>query len=196
MGELVILMGLQASGKSTFYRERLTETHTLISKDLLRNNTRPERRQAQLMAEALAAGRSVAVDNTNATVAERAALIALGRRYGATITGYWLRSTVGASLARNRQREGHARVPDVAIFARAKQFQSPTLAEGFDTLYTVSIAAAVDERDTHQFAIGQVIEQVAPLNTAAGRDAAEDVTMVAGSDAAHISESETGGDDG
>ena len=27
MPELVILMGLQASGKSTFYRERLAETH-------------------------------------------------------------------------------------------------------------------------------------------------------------------------
>jgi len=191
MPDLVILMGLQASGKSTFYAERLAETHTtLISKDLLRNNQRPERRQTQLVAEALAADRSVVVDNTNATVAERAALIALGRRYGATITGYWLRATVGACLTRNRQREGRARVPDVAIFARAKQFQPPTIAEGFDTLYTVSIAAESKHGD-RQFDV----EPVTPQAQAAGANAGEDAPTTA-SDASQSSEQTTGDDDG
>jgi predicted kinase len=63
--ELIIRIGIQASGKSTFYRSRFASTHTLVSKDLLRNNRQPVRRQAQLIAEALQAGRSVVVDNTN-----------------------------------------------------------------------------------------------------------------------------------
>jgi len=49
MTELVILVGLQASGKSTFYRRHLSGTHVLVSKDLLRNNRRPARRQVQLI---------------------------------------------------------------------------------------------------------------------------------------------------
>ena len=39
--ELVILVGLQASGKSTFFRERFAATHEHVSKDLFRNNKTP-----------------------------------------------------------------------------------------------------------------------------------------------------------
>lgn len=60
-----MLIGLQGAGKTTFAAQRFAETHVLISKDRLRNNRRPERRQQRLIAEALAAGRSVVVDNTN-----------------------------------------------------------------------------------------------------------------------------------
>ncbi|HUY79635.1 MAG TPA: ATP-binding protein [Ktedonobacterales bacterium] len=138
--ELVIFIGLQAAGKTTFYHARFAATHAHISKDLLRNNKRPERRQTQLIAEALAAGRSVVVDNTNATVADRATLIGLGRAAGAAIIGYYFPTTVGASLTRNRERTGRARVPDVAIFARARQLAPPAYGEGFDALFTVAIA--------------------------------------------------------
>jgi predicted kinase len=48
--ELAILVGLQASGKSSFYRARFAATHELVSKDLLRNNSKPERRQRRAIA--------------------------------------------------------------------------------------------------------------------------------------------------
>jgi predicted kinase len=70
--ELVMLIGLQGAGKTTFAGQRFAETHVLISKDRLRNNRRPERRQQRLIVEALAAGRSVVVDDTNPSIAERA----------------------------------------------------------------------------------------------------------------------------
>jgi signal recognition particle GTPase len=56
--ELVIFVGLQASGKSTFFRERFATTHELVSKDLLGNNKNRNRRQAQLIEVALRAGSS------------------------------------------------------------------------------------------------------------------------------------------
>jgi predicted kinase len=139
--QLVIFTGLQAAGKSSFYRQRFAATHVQISKDLLRNNKRPARRQAQLLAEALAAGSSVVVDNTNATVAERAELIRLGREHDAEIAGYFFVPEVKGSLERNRRREGHERVPDIAIFATLKRLTPPTYAEGFDQLYTVRITS-------------------------------------------------------
>ena len=77
--ELVILLGLQASGKSTFFRERFAATHEHVSKDLFRNNRNRNRRQRELVEAALGAGCSVVVDNTNPTVQERRLLIELGR---------------------------------------------------------------------------------------------------------------------
>ena len=65
--ELVIMIGLQASGKTTFARSRFGETYRYVSKDLLKNNGRPARRQRQLIEEALQQGLSVVVDNTNPT---------------------------------------------------------------------------------------------------------------------------------
>ncbi len=81
--ELVLFIGLQASGKSSFYRAHFAESHELVSKDRFPNNRNPRRRQRQLVAEALGAGRSVVIDNTNPTVEERAELIALAREFGA-----------------------------------------------------------------------------------------------------------------
>jgi predicted kinase len=98
--ELAILVGLQGAGKSTFYRTRLADTHALVSKDRFPNNRDPARRQRQLVEEALAAGRSVAVDNTNATVEDRAELVALGRLFGAEAPGS-SSSTAGAPGPRN-----------------------------------------------------------------------------------------------
>ena len=135
--EMVILIGLQGSGKSTFYRQRFAGTHTLVSKDLLRNNRNPARRQAQLIEEALRAGRSLVVDNTNATMEARTELVGLARAHGAKVLGYYFHAHVKQSLERNAQREGKARVPDVAIYATMKKLVRPSYEEGFDQLFYV-----------------------------------------------------------
>src|ERR1700730_7309275 len=114
--ELVIMIGLQASGKSTFARSRFGATYQYVSKDLLRNNSNPARRQRQLIEAALQQHLSVVVDNTNPPIQERKNLINLGRLYNAEIIGYFFAVQVKQCLERNRAREGKARVPDVAIF--------------------------------------------------------------------------------
>ena len=139
MFELVIFVGLQASGKSTFFRDRFAATHTHVSKDLFRNNKNRNRRQAQLIEAALQEGKSVVVDNTNPTAEERRPLIELGRRYGAKIVGYYFDSEVRRCLERNRQRTGKARVPDVALYATGKKLVRPAYLEGFDELFYVRI---------------------------------------------------------
>ncbi|MFN7132318.1 MAG: AAA family ATPase, partial [Myxococcales bacterium] len=143
--ELVIFVGLQGAGKSSLYQACYAATHVLVSKDLLRNNPRPERRQRVLIEEHLARGSSVVVDNTNPRLEDRAPLIELGRRFGARVVAVHVRSTVRESLERNARRDGRARVPDVAIFSAAKRMVPPTAAEGFDAVYFARLSKGVWE---------------------------------------------------
>jgi predicted kinase len=139
--ELVILIGLQGSGKSTFRRERFDATHAVVSKDLFRNNRRPQRRQMTLVEEALTTGRSVVVDNTNPRRADRQPLLDAGRRFGARTIGFFFSSRLEDSSRRNATRSGKDRVPDVALLATAKALERPSWSEGFDELYFVTISA-------------------------------------------------------
>ncbi len=137
--QCVVFVGLQASGKTSFYRHRFASTHEHVSKDNLPNARNRDARQAALVDRALAEGRSVVVDNTNPTPADRRPLISLAHARGARAVAYYFDSTRRAALGRNRGREGKARVPDVAILATAKRLVPPSAAEGFDEIFTVRI---------------------------------------------------------
>jgi hypothetical protein len=108
------LIGLPGSGKSTFFRQHFAGTHDHVSKDAMPTTRQPERRQAQLLAESLGAGRSVVVDNTNPAVALRAGVIAAARRHGAEIaaTSFPPRRAIRfAETARERERIVFPRSP-------------------------------------------------------------------------------------
>lgn len=137
--ECVILVGLPASGKSTFYARRFAATHRQISKDLWPGSSSKGGRQARELRAALTAGQPVVVDNTNPAPADRAEIITIARDFGARIVGYYFTASTREAIRRNRGREGKARVPDVAIFTAAKRMIAPGRAEGFDELYTVGI---------------------------------------------------------
>ena len=137
--ELVILIGLQGSGKSSFRRAHFSETHLCVSKDDFPNAINRNRRQRRMIEEAFAEGRSVVVDNTNPTVADRAELIDLAREFQAQVIGYYFESVVADCRRRNAQREGKARVPDIAIFTTINKLQPPSYDEGFDKLFFVRL---------------------------------------------------------
>lgn len=137
--EVILLIGLQASGKSTFYRERFAGTHLLISKDRMKNRRHKEEHQQKLLREALQAGRSVVLDNTHPDPASRAASIGIARSFGARVVAYYFESRLEECLARNAVREGRERVPDVGIFSAYKRLTSPARSEGFDRIYRVRL---------------------------------------------------------
>lgn len=131
--EAIIFSGIQASGKTSFYRERFFSTHVRLSLDMLRT-----RHRERLLFEAcLAAKQSFVIDNTNPAVAERARYIVPARAAGFRVVGYYFRSDILSALRRNDARVGAERIPDKVIYGTHRRLQLPTFDEGFDELRCV-----------------------------------------------------------
>ena len=111
--------------------------HVVVSKDDFPNARHRQRRQMRLIDQALAAGRSVAVDNTNPSPQEWQPLIEAARAHGAAAVGYWFPSDLAAARERNAVRDGRARVPDVGLYATFRRLRSPRQGDGFDCRYRV-----------------------------------------------------------
>ena len=134
--EVAILIGIQASGKSQFYREHLAGSYRLISLDVLKTR----QREARSMEECFARRESFVVDNTNPRKEDRWRYIDAARKHNFKVIGYYFEPDLAESLKRNEQRLGKARVPKVAIFGILKRLQKPSMAEGFDRLFLVRSA--------------------------------------------------------
>jgi predicted kinase len=133
--EASLFVGLPASGKSTFYKERFFATHVRISRDLLKT----PHRCARLLELCLETDQRFVIDNTNPSAADRAPFIVAARARGFTVVGYYFQSHIADCVVRNAARTGDERVVEAAILSKAKQLELPRLAEGFDRLFYVRI---------------------------------------------------------
>ena len=130
------MMGIQASGKSSFCRKFIPDSYERVSLDDL--NTR--KKETQLLKECIASGLDVVIDNTNPTKDDRQRYIPILRESGYTIVGYFLQSKIKDCVRRNENRAGKNRVPSKAIAATSNRLELPDRSEGFDELYFVKIS--------------------------------------------------------
>lgn len=136
--EAVIFTGLQASGKSSFYKEQFFATHLRINLDMLKT-----RHREQLLLQAcLAMKQRFVVDNTNPTFRERAGYILSSRAAGFQVVGYYFDESLQACLHRNERRTGKACIPAKGIIGTYRKLVLPQLAEGFDALFLVHLDEA------------------------------------------------------
>ena len=136
MAEMVILVGIQGAGKTTFYRERFFDTHVRISLDLVKTRER----ERHLIAACLAVGQPFVIDNTNTLASDRAPYLAAAKQAGFRSIGYFFKTELRAAIARNNKRQA-GKIPVPAIIRSRKRLEPPTAAEGFDVLYTVTLDA-------------------------------------------------------
>ena len=136
--EAVILVGIQASGKSTFYKQRFFDTHVRISRDLLRTRNRERR----LLEACLDTRQPFVIDNTNVLAEERARYLAPAKAAGFRVVCYYFRTGTRAAIARNKLRQGKAVVPIPGILGTYKKLEEPRMDEGFDELYLVTLTPA------------------------------------------------------
>lgn len=133
--EMVIFIGIQASGKSTFYQERFFQTHMRINLDMLKTR----HREKLLFGACLTAKQSVVIDNTNVTIEDRKKYIDLSREHDFQVVGYYFEPNFHESVERNSRRVGEENIPLVGIKSTLKKLEPPSYVEGFDRLYKVSI---------------------------------------------------------
>jgi len=133
--EAVIFIGIQGTGKSSFYHERFFHTHVRINSDMLKT----QNRLRVLLNACLDARQSFVLDNTNVTREVRAQFIAQSRAAGFRVVGYYFRSDITSALARNSERVNAERIPDRGVLGTYKKLEIPQRSEGFDALYYVQI---------------------------------------------------------
>ena len=136
--EAVILVGIQAAGKTSFYLARFFRTHVRISLDMLRTR----HREAILLRACIEAKQPFVVDNTNPTMPERTRYLIPAKAAGFRAIGYYFPPEVEACLARNEARPERERVPPKGLVGTFRRLEIPTLAEGFDELYAVMVDGA------------------------------------------------------
>jgi predicted kinase len=131
----IILIGIQATGKSPFFQQQFFNTHVRINLDMLRTRNR----ERILPVACLEAKQPFVVDNTNLTREARADYISQAKAAGFSVIGYYFKSALQAALERNRQRDGKALIPEKGIIGAYRKLKLPSYDEGFDQLFYVEI---------------------------------------------------------
>jgi predicted kinase len=139
---VAVLVGLQASGKTTFCQRMLGPGFVVVSKAHFRHARHPQRRQMHLVEEALSTGRDVVVDNTNPSPQEWAPLIDAARAHGARVIAYWFPPDLAGSLQRNAARPDEARIPEIGLRATLARLLRPRVQDGFDEVFAVEFDGA------------------------------------------------------
>ena len=133
--EAVIFCGIQATGKTTFYKDRFFKTHLRLSLDQLKTRSR----ENKFLATCIAARQPFVIDNTNTTKADRAKYISFAKANKFKIVCYYFQSRIEDALQRNSRREGKENIPEIAVKGSFNKLEIPAFEEGFDELYYVEI---------------------------------------------------------
>jgi len=133
--EAVIFIGIQATGKSTFYQTHFFKTHLRINLDMLKTR----HREQILFKACLEAKQALVVDNTNPTITERKRYLELAKKAGFKVIGYYFQSELESAIKRNEARQGKEKIPLVGLKNTHARLQLPSLIEGFDLLYYVRL---------------------------------------------------------
>lgn len=133
--ELAILIGIPATGKTSFAQDVLGSTHLRLSRDVVKTKTR----EMALFQTGLSVGVDLVIDDSNVTREVRSAFIAPARTIGYRVVGYYFSSKLGDAQERNASRVDAERIPRAGVGDKWKQLELPTLEEGFDRLSYVAL---------------------------------------------------------
>jgi len=143
--DMILLIGLPGSGKSTWVERYATNRkHTVsISSDKIReelygdeatqgDNNKIFSLVRERAEEALKDCKDVIIDATNMTIKDRSAYFDIAKTYGAVVTGILFDIPVEECKRRNSKRDRV--VPDFVYDKMMERYEQPQLSEGFRIL--------------------------------------------------------------
>lgn len=133
--ELIIFIGIQGAGKSSFYKQFFVDSHIRLNGDMLKT----KHRETLLFDACLASKTPTVIDKTNATIAERQRYILPALSQHFKVIAYYFDVAFADALAKNNQRTGKAKIPEIGLKATAKKMQQPTFAENFNQIFYVTL---------------------------------------------------------
>lgn len=133
--QAIIFMGIQGTGKTTFYKERFVNSHLRISLDVLR----ARHREKKIFECCLATKTRFVIDNTNPRRFDRQRYITKAKEAGYEIVGYYFAADLQHSIERNESRGGREVVPRKGVLATYRTLELPSYEEGFDRLLCVAV---------------------------------------------------------
>lgn len=134
MPSLVLMIGPPGAGKSTHVAQAFSRKDwTVLSLDALGKRSR----QFQKFYQALQADQDVIIDDTNVTRDIRSRFVQPAKDKGYSVRAVWIDTPFAECVKRNEGRKVKKRVPDVAIKSKFKDFERPTIDEGFDDIVCV-----------------------------------------------------------
>ncbi len=134
MAEAIIFIGLQGSGKTTYFTKHFAGTHAHASRDIQQTAAR----EAAFILECLRSGRSFVIDDTNATRAARALYIRDAKAAGFHVVSYFFDTPVRTAIGRNNHRKDKKPIPVPAILRASKRLERPSREEGFHEIRTIT----------------------------------------------------------
>lgn len=134
--EAIIFVGVQGSGKTSFYRERFFASHVRISLDMLRTR----QREQLLLAACLQGRQPFVIDNTNPSPRDRARYITPARVAGFRVVVYFFDSSLRDAIRRNNRRGGKEKIPVPGVAATFHKLRVPTQEEDIDAVHVVTIS--------------------------------------------------------
>uniref|UniRef100_A0A6C0LZY6 Polynucleotide kinase n=1 Tax=viral metagenome TaxID=1070528 RepID=A0A6C0LZY6_9ZZZZ len=145
--EIVLMVGFQASGKSTFVR-RAFPNYTVVSRDRDKSTLSKDMTKTK---KSIANGVNVVVDNTNLDLKTRETYYELGLKLGVNVRVFYMDVPFDLCMKFLRyfrmETNTGPYIPDVAMYTARKRFVIPSIDEGCSSIEIVGFLPPVNMRE-------------------------------------------------
>jgi bifunctional polynucleotide phosphatase/kinase len=149
--EMIIMVGLPGSGKSTFIEMNILNDYGEMYERVSGDELKTESKMLKKTKEILTLSKNPIIDATNISKKKREVFIHLGKEKGINIRCIILKKNLETVLEQNQKRnaqidlllkeennrENKKKVPNVAIYTCNKKMEEPSLEEGFNDILII-----------------------------------------------------------
>ncbi|XP_017764774.1 PREDICTED: uncharacterized protein F21D5.5 [Eufriesea mexicana] len=148
--EIILMVGCPGSGKSHFVKCHLNH-YSYVNRDTLGS----WQKCITMMEKHINEQSSVVIDNTNPDCVSRQRFIEVAKKYNVPVRCFVMLTNIDHAKHNNKFREltdpNHVKVSDVIINSYVKNYQEPSLEEGFTEIVHINFVPKFEKEEDRQF---------------------------------------------